>query len=366
MGYILTRWYQQFVKLRDFISAHVEIQIENGFVAIPESTRTEFYRLFNDVRIAFLEEQFSELLKEVKLLQMNYARTEREIVMLLGLDEVSIVNDVRKFLHDPRDRLMRELFDLLFYLLKGKIEPEMFQSEASKNVKSAHTKLYRLAYQKWVTLSLVKMLEADQCFNLRIPSLEMSPRGPVVIGDSKPVPQPKESRFLSFEHDTTPVFVVPDFVIHSRKLDRYLGFRSELRGLGTITEVMWTASRVSEGREWYNIKSPRDKCNLLALRFALIIYVSGRPEDIGLIADSKKICRPDLIVECNVQDDQFDEDLRRINLYKSALRPKKGIFLVLKDSFPNLTYEKGDGDIHLLTVHFDQPKLGAIVKTLLS
>jgi len=364
MGDMLTRWYQQYEKLQDFMSDHPEIKIENGFVRIPESTRTEFYRLFNDVRIAFLEGEFPGLFNEVKLLEVSYVKTEGEIVRLLGLEEISMVSDLRKFLHDPKDRLMRELFDLLFYLLKGKIEVEMFQNEASRNVKSTYAKLYRLAYQKWVTLSLVKMLEADKSFTVRTPSLEMSPRGPVVIIDSKPVPQPEESRSLSFEHDTTPVFIVPDFIIHSRKLDRYLGFRSELRGLGTFTEVMWTASQISEAREWYNIESPRDRHNLLALRFALIIYVSDRLEDTALIADSKRICRPDLIVECIVQDDLFDEDLKRVNFYKGALRPKKGIFLILKDSALNLRCEKGDGDIHLLTVHFDQPKLTTIINTL--
>lgn len=143
--------------------------------------------------------------------------------------------------------LIRGLFDPLFDLLKGKIDAEAFEQYASRDIEATFGDLYRLGYEKWVALSLVKLLEADKTFNVTPPKPEFGEVDDedVPIGREEAVPPPQEARNLSFEHERFYSFIVPDFIIHSTKINQYVAIRTELG------KAVSTAQNVSEKREWY-------------------------------------------------------------------------------------------------------------------
>ena len=354
----MTGWRQLYEKLTRFIAEHPEVEINETFVSIPRNVRSEFYRLFDKVRMAFLEERFPDLLDEARLLSDSYVKVEHEVVRVLKLDKISMSTKLHMFLHDPKNALMRELFDPLFHLLRGKIDVKTFEEEQSKNIENSFRNLYSTGYEKWVALSLVKLLEADR--NFSISASFPSSRGIIhALGSKHPVPRPQGSKVLSLEHEIPQAFIVPNFIVHSAKVGRYVAIGLE------IGIAMWTASKVSKRREWYPLKSIREKYSLVDLKPDMIICVDERPEDVALIADSERICRPDLIIECMEQKDWYEKgDLEKAKLHHNVLKPRLGTFIVSRKPVPEQVHEKlGDG-IRLLTVGFDQSKLAPIINTL--
>lgn len=371
-------WQGEYGQLCDFIAASPSIEIGMNIVRIPEDVRPEFYRLFDTIRLAFVEEKFPGLLNEAGSLSQSYNKAEQEVTELLGLDSISMATDLRKFLHNPKDGMVRGLFDPLFHLLKGKVNIEAFEQKTSRNTEVIFRNLYQLGYEKWVLLSLIKLLEADKSFRIILRELASkevikrlhSPR----LGE--PVPPPEESKRLLFEHQSFPMFIVPDFIVHSVKMGRYLAVRSDFR------EAMWTASNASANREWYPLDS------LAALEPGLaLVYVADKPEEISLVADAKKICRPDLIIECRDRKDWLEkEGLQKVKLHHDSLKPRLGSYVVSRESVPEQGYkelipeqnseesprekpvleqEPRKKDIHVLTVGFDQSMLEPVISILM-
>lgn len=384
-------WQMAYVELENFVSANPKIEIGLKTVAIPEDVRPRFRQSFDTVRETFLEERFPDSLDKAETLSRYYAEVEEEVTKLLGLADISIPASLNWFLRDPTNGLMRGIFDPLFDLLKERLDTEAFEREATRIIESSFAKFYRLGYEKWVALSLVKLLVSDKAFKVDIPDIYrdfMHTEGVARIGGRKePVPEPKESRRLSFEQGLPAVFLVPDFIVHSAKINRYIAIKTEL-GVAN-----WTARQVSDKREWYPIDSIVKKYNRVALQPDLqpdlTIYVDDKPENVALIADFDRICRPDLIIECLTQKEWPGKaDLERIKLRHDTLKPKWGTFIVSNEPVPGHVYrelmpqqasrepapgqvpikpapqeaEKQVGGMHILTVGFDQSKLEPLIE----
>lgn len=289
-------WRQAYSDLTGFISEHSKVEIGASIVSIPENNRPEFYRLFNTTRKAFVEEKFPDLLGEARLLSENYIKAEQEVTKLLGLEGISASPSLHRFLHNPFDELIRELFDSLFDLLRGKIDIETFEKKGSRNVEAPFRKLYQSGYKKWIALSLVRLLEADKIFDV---ALRQPASKEIIIGahrSSEQVSLPNEQKYLSFEHKSSPIFIVPEFIVHSAKINRYVSVRSEMG------KAMWSTPSASDKREWYSLDALREKYGSFVLNLDfIVIYIDDSPENLVLIADAKRICRPDLIIECREQ-----------------------------------------------------------------
>lgn len=349
------RWYQAYAELNHFITGNREIKIDSHVVAIPQQMRPEFYRLFDGVRTAFIEEEFPRLLYESTCLSESYTKVKEEVIDLLRLDDVSMAPGLHRFLRDPKNQLIRGLFDPLFDLLKGKTEVVAFGQEASRSIEESFKGLYQSGYEKWGALSLVRLLDPHRSFHipLRQPtSKEIIKRLPT---SREPVPLPAESDRLSFNHETMPILIVPDFIVYSARVDTYIAVRSEFEN------AMWIAANISREREWHTFDAISGRNGLLDLKPSLILWVADHPEDLALIADSRRVLRPDLIVECMAQRNWHKKDgLDNVKLRHNALRPKLGTYIVSRGFVPEHVREELGANIHLLMVGFDQSKLGPI------
>jgi len=360
-------WQVRYAELKEYIAGKPKINISSNIIAIPGDLRPEFYRLFDTVRVAFLRESFPVQLNEAEALSKNFTKTEEEVTKLPGLADISLSASLNWFLREPTNGLMRGLFDSLFDLLKKKIDVDIFELAASRNIEKSFTNLYHSGYERWVVLSLVKLLALDKIFE--VPIAEVEEDGAQAEADTTPgahedvVSKPVETKSLSLIPGAMVPFVVPDFIVHSASVNRYVSLRS---GMLSAT---WRARVVSDNREWYDRSSLTRDYGEAVKWPALMVYASDELGDLALVADHKRVCRPDIIIECMEQKDWYQAgELERVRLNHAMLKPKMGTYVVSLESAPEAVSaepEEQESGIHILTVGYDQSQLAPIIDALL-
>jgi len=370
-------WHQAYKKLSDFVTEHPEIEIGASRIKMPESVRTEFYQLFNAIKTEFVEQKLADLLNEARPLSEEYIKVEGEVIKLLELEEISSAIRLHRFLHDTTDALARVLYDPLFDLLKGKIDIDTFEEVSLKEPRDSFGYFYQSGYVRWVALSLVKLLEADKSFQIGTPAFDREKVIGEAVSFEKSALVPEESKRLIFKHEPSSVtFIVPDFIIHSVRVNQFFAIRQE------IGKAVAVASNPSAKREWYSLDS-------IAALYPdqTLIYMDDNPEEISLVADRERICRPDLVIECKGEKGWYGEEtLERIKLQHNTLKPIMGTYVVSRDTVPEQAYKNlmteesaeqtleqekleqvdvRQADIHILEVGFDQSNLEPIVNALM-
>ncbi len=350
-------WREWFAELTNYTTKHPEIVIEETKITIPQSVRYEFYRLFNGVRIAFISEKFPDLIKATKPLSKNFLKTQQDAIQLLALDRIVLPEMVERFTRDPLDSLMGMLWSPLFNLLKNKVEPATFETEGVRVIKEAYHFCYYKSYESWLELALLKLFKSKELQRVPIPTASDSfnhSQSEAIHLKLSPVYAPIESTELSFMRSQPHTsFTVPDFIIYSEKLGKYVSARAEAH------EARWIAIDASENRDWLPILNEHIKA--IFTPGYILLYIASAPEDIALVNDVNKICRPDTIIEFRVQEGWYnEEELRNIRLRHDILEPVMGTYIVTRQPVPLLELD-GQNNIHILEVGFNQLELKPIV-----
>jgi hypothetical protein len=355
---------QEYAALTDFIVHHPEIEIGESVVSIPGEVRSEFYDLFNAVRDAFVDEKFPAYLSEAALLSEQHCKAVEGVSNLFFLeDEPAVVSGVQRFLLDPKGELTRELFDPLFDLLKGRESIDGFEKKASYLLEGLFPPVFRGGYEKWAILSLVALLEVDNAFRVDARNLGSAVRANLVKhATMDEVPLPTESISFLFSQPRNVIFAVPDLIVHSSRLNRFVGIRSE------FGEGIFKAWNPSPRREWQPINT--DLLILLECGLTLI-YAAEQAEDIALVADATCICRPDLILWCvDTGSMSREEALEKMTHANSLFQPAKGSYIIANHPWPEPS-ESADIDqqapitgIQILSVGYDQSNLMPVVEAL--
>jgi hypothetical protein len=350
-------WRSKYRELTDFIGKQPEIEIETSSVKIPVDTRQEFYRLFDATRVAILEETLPNLLCQAIALSRNYLKAEKEVVELLELEDIVQPNPLGWFLRNPVDGMIRELFEPLFDLLKGKVDVVTFEKDSTQPIRNSFKRLYELGYDKWIALSIIKLLDADLLFQVVQRRIIEHEEWTIIRSNNneEAVPSPQRAKYISFEHLPEDLFAVPDFIVHSAKLNRYVSFRGE------VNTTIATGLRTSEKREW---------CSPYPAIFkesgSIFIYVDDTPDDIALVADAKKICKPDMLIQCRGLREQSEvEDLEQVRLCHDILKPVIGTYVILGEFVQEQVFTRLEDNIHIIETGFDTEKLVPIVDALL-
>ncbi len=352
------RWEKAYLELKAYTDKNPKIEINKNVTAIPRDVRPEFYRLFDAVRVAFLEEKHGALLDEAALLGKNYTKAEQEAMTPLGLTDIKVPVSLDLLVKNPVNGLMRPLFDPLFNLLKGKTDADAFEQEASIDVEKFFNMLFRSGYEKWVVLSLLGQLSPDEALTIPIEAVPADCEteidlAPGLREDS--VPGPKEVKRLSLNHDWEAILLVPDLIVHSTKLNRYVSVRTDL------AYARWSAREVSDKREWHRFRRVMGQHTPVTHWPDLVIYTDDNPEDLALVADFGRFCRPDIIVECMEQSGWYQQgDLESVVHNHDFLKPRLGSYIVSRVTAP----EEAPPNIHILTVGYDQSLLAPIIDAL--
>ena len=330
-------WQKAYSELKEYIAGNPKVEIGKDVIAIPGNVRPEFYRLFDTVREAFLKNKFQTLLDEAAPLSKNYAEVSQEVTKSLGLTEIKVSASLNWFLNSPVNGLIRSLFNPLFDLLKGKIDADTFEHEASINIENSFSKLFKSGYEKWVSLSLINLLAPDKALAVPLQDIWAVPDEVSISRgiSEEPVPEPEATKSLSLEHATEALFIVPDIIVHSAKLGRYVSIRSDL------AETMWIAKRVSSNKEWYRFPELTGLYTQVAHWADLFIYIDDKPEELALVADYGRFCRPDIIVKCMEQADWYQRgSLERVKLNHDLLKPKLGSYVVSIHTVPEEAFKE--------------------------
>ncbi|MFC1865523.1 hypothetical protein ACFLYB_02270 [Chloroflexota bacterium] len=377
-------WEKAYSELKGFITDNPQIRIKVGIIAIPADIRPEFYRLFNVVRVAFLEENCQTLIKEASELSNNYIRVVNEAQKSSGISQIKLSSDLNWFLNDPVNGLIRSFYNSLFDLLKGEIDIQAFEREAIGYATSSFKLLLELGYQKWVALSLINMLAPDRALVVPIADIKDMCHEPEADEKhglwEKKIPDLIETKSIFFGRGLEEnSYMIANLVFHSTRLKRYVSLGTDLE------DALWTAKHVSHKREWLHL---RELGKLIETRKNwpdAVIYVDEDPDDIPLVADFGRFCRPDLILEYIDDIEWYQKGgLEKVKQDYEFFKPVLGSYVisrlpvsdeVLKDLAAESTGsekareqarspETEHPNIHILTVNYDQSQLSPIMDAL--
>ncbi len=332
----------------DFTAAHPEIHIDRSEISIPKGVRDDFYQHFDSVRKAVVEEYYPSVGEGAETLRDNFIRTEKEVVELLGLEGITTPIDLHSFLHDPKTGLMRALYNRLFDLLQGKATIDSFELNAANDLRVGAEELFRLGYEPWIFLSFIKFLEPDHAFMV---DLDPEDEDRMVLVELKDISFGRQALHGYFR--------IPEFVFHSRKLDRYIAVKAALtREIPTY--VVQYDPPVKRKRR------TGDSSYALDYR-VLLLYVMSDPNEIPIVANlrEKRIASPELMVECIGEDEIADTDImEQVKARCDSLKPKIGMFLVVRDPVHDLNEGNPVEKVFSVPTGFDSSRLLSIVNRL--
>jgi hypothetical protein len=340
------KWKQEFDSLRNYIISQPEIVINPTEISIPQNLRDEFYRRFDQLRRNFVEDHYPSISVDFNSLCENYLKIEKEITELLGLEGIQMPMDLFSFVHTPKEGLIRILYSRTFDLLQGKTGIEVFEEQAVNDLRSVAAELYRLGYEQWAALVIIKLLEPDQAFFVDL--------------DDEYKPFLTELKSISFGRQAHhPTMRIPEFVLHSRKLNRYVAVKMVLTGeIETYVAPFKPAVRPR--------KKTGDTSFALDSRVMLLSFMAS-PDDIPIIADiyDLKLTNPDWMMEFISASELEDPgSLDQVKRHADAMKPRFGSCLVLIDSDRALTSEEIPEKIRTVSAGFDQARLQPVVDAL--
>jgi hypothetical protein len=349
------QWQKAFEKLNEFINRHDEINFGVDRTTIPESVRSEFYTLFDATREAFIKDHSRFNVRRSIELSKNYHKAVKEVKELLHLTSISAPDNLNAFLSEPLKALSRPLFDILFKLIKGIIDIEQFGNESTIQLKNYFNSLYREGYEKWIILSLIKLLDANGLYEINVSEL---PKGGAMMAvdlSTEAIPPITESKRLVFKDSQPTTLSVVDCIIRSSiSEDIYIGFRS-------------ATSRAMS----YSVDCPINRTRLPVnsalqlLQGFVLVYTDTQPERIRLVNDMKYFYVPDLLICFKEQQDWCNpEEMGRIQYVSKVINPTLGIFIVSQNPLQTHIEGVGYNNITFLHTDFDCSKLEPIAKTI--
>jgi hypothetical protein len=339
-------WKLKYKLFGDFLAGHPEIIITTSEVSIPQPFRDEFYQRFDDIRRAVVENHYSSLPDEIGLLSENYVRIEEEVKGLLGLTGIYMPTDLFSFLHSPKEGLIRAIYNRTFDLLQGKTTAEIYEQQSAEDLRAAALDYFRLGYEFWAALVLIRLLEPDEAFLVDLDD-DYKP----ILGELKDISFGRQAHH--------PTMRIPEFVLHSRKMDKYVAVKMAL-----AKEVETFAVRIKPPVR--PKKKTGDTSFALDSRVMILSFMDA-PEKIPIIADiyERAITSPDLMIEYITEAELGDPDaLEQVRLHLDAMNPKLGTCLILVDSAREPAPEQIPTGIRAVSAGFDRSKLQTIIDAL--
>jgi hypothetical protein len=340
------RWKDALAQLQGFVAENSEIILAESEISIPQSLREEFYQRFDAIRRAVVDGHLDMLPVNARVLSEQYIQAEKEAMNLLDVEKIGMPVDLYAFLMNPEEGLIRVLYNRLFDLLQGKIAEDEFDRMAVIDLSSAVTDLFRLGYERWASLIMIKLLEPDQAFFVDL--------------DEDFKPYLRELTELSFGRQAHhPTMRIPEFVVHSRKFDCFIAVKMAL-----VPEI-----------EGYVVafkpavrpkKKTGDTSFALDSRVMLLTFMKDA-KDIPIYADIYECTRtnPDFMVEfINGQDLQDANALLQVQRHYEALNPKYGASLIVVGDLNASAPDSIPKNMHTIHAGFDQTVLETMMNSI--
>lgn len=345
-------WHHDYNALVGFIRDHPEIEIGIHKTRIPDSIRGEFYYLFDKTLSGYVDSLNAELVVMSAFLGERYQEVLHNLANSANIKVISSPSTTR-FTINPFHEVVNSIFEVLWDLLKEKITVDAFSTSATKKIDQTIGPLFIEAYQQWILLVLLVLLDCADIQQVILGDLSRYEvhKYQLSIGD---VPAPASLTNIMFNHESAVKFIVPNVIAYSVKLEKYCAFR-----LGANRPLL-KASDLSPTREWVSLP----KTGKVVRDNQAFVYLGNTPENIKLVADTQYMCKPDAILEFLVGNEAgLSEIITRIKNQHDSLGPPAGTFVVFANKIPD-TLQLNNKGIHILEVGFDQSKLQPVVTNL--
>jgi hypothetical protein len=310
-------WKRRYGILKDYIASNPEIRIDPNEVCIPEDLRGRFYQYFDGIRGAMVESWSSAFGLDACSLSNNYIASANTLSATLNLN-IELPLDLSSFLRTPKEGMMRLIYNRLFELVQGKISEDAFENLAAGDLAADATGMFRIGYETWAALALISLLEPDQIFGIALD------------GENMPlVTEIKEIAFgRQFHH---PARRIPEFIFHSKKLNRYAAFKMPLAREVNSYQV---PAEIPVQRLLRNRNG--DTSSVLDHRMIFLSVVRNLKE-IPIFADlhARAVSSPDLSIEFVMEQDLSNpEIIDQIKYRAEIMKPRFGGTIALMDSKP--------------------------------
>jgi hypothetical protein len=339
-------WRTEYEGLKSYISDNPEIILSTTEISIPQNLRDEFYLRFDRIRSAFVETHYSELPVDLDALCTHYLQVEKEVRKLLGIESISMPMDLYSILHTPKDGLTRVIYNRLFDLLQGKTTIDAFERQCADDLKTSSADLFRLGYEWWAGLVLIKLLDPDQAF-----AVDLDPEYKPILAELKEISFGRQAHH--------PTIRIPEFVLHSRKLGKYVAVKMAItREVESYTGGIKPAVRPK--------KRTGDTSFALDSRVMLLSFMSV-PEKIPIVADiyEQTLTSPDWMLECITQEEFRDSGaLDEVKQRVDTMKPTLGMCLLVLDQGAEAPLQAIAENIRPVSVGFDQSKLQPVIASL--
>jgi hypothetical protein len=307
------QWKQKYDILKNYIAANPDIHIDMSEISIPEYLRDGFYKHFDDIRNAFVEVYYDSLPLKVDALHSNYIQSEKELTELLGLVRIELPVDLSSFLHNPKEGLVRALYNRLFEMVQGKISIDDFEQMAN--------------------------IDLDKDYEPFVAELEE-----IAFG-------------RQFHH---PAKRIPEFILHSKKLDIHIAVKMPLT---REVDSYYIPYEPPVRSKKYNTG---DTSYVLDSR---VMFLSIVPDlkKIPVFADihARTIKGPDLTAEfLTVQDLSSPDAIVRVKKRVEIMKPRLGGTIVVMDPELESNILKPTGNIDTFAVGLDPLKLQPVIDKL--
>ncbi|MCL2679016.1 MAG: hypothetical protein FWF18_01785 [Dehalococcoidia bacterium] len=331
-------WQNYYDELKKYIADHPAIKITPKVVTLFDDERPEFYRLFDAVRTAFVRERFAAQLEKAYDMGRGWKEACDTVKSEMFLEGIDVQSHLKWFLDDPVYGLMHWLFDPLFDLLKDKIDLDGFIAAGDAVVSERFRLLYREGYERWGTLALLHLLAPDRLWLGKTHDFYTDNflEKDIVEGlNIDWVHDPEESKKLVFNNLIRASFVVPDVLVHTPKLNTYIGLRAGWYA------PRWNAKEISRRHEWVDLlQLYRDYGTGQIWPDLTLLAADERPEELRLMADHKRMARPDVIIEFMEEDEWWDAaHVEAIIRHDLVSNPRFGTFIISRAAVPGEAFQ---------------------------
>lgn len=342
-----SQWKHKYGILKAFISSNPEIHIGQYEVHIPEDQRDRFYKYFDNVRMAIVESWSSFFNFDVYTLSTNYIESENKLSKTLNCS-IQLPLDLSSFVHNPKEGMMRLIYNRLFELVQGKIPEDDFEWIVEGDLAAGATAMFRIGYEAWAALALIILLEADELLGIALD------------GDNKPlVTEIGEIAFgRQFHHAAKRI---PEFILHSKKLNSHIAFKMPL-----VKEVNSYDIPVEVPTQRLLRNRNGDTSSVLDHR---MIFLSVVPDlnKTPVYADIHKrtINGPDLTIEFLMEQDLTDpETIGQVQSRVEIMKPRFGGNILVMEPTSGSGSFKVMGNMDAFSTGLEQSRLQPIIDKL--
>ena len=241
---------------------------------------------------------------------------------------------------------MRAIYNRLFDLIQGKISQEDFGPLAERDLKTAAADLFRLGYEMWAALSFIKLLDPDKAF-----FVDLDPDYKPILTDLKEIAFGRQAHH--------PTIRIPEFVVHSRRVDKYVTVKMAMaREVETFVVPFTPPVRPK--------KKTGDTSCALDSRVMLLSFLPT-PDEIPILADiyDRTLTSPDLMIEYMTAAEFADPAaVNEVKAHLDALHPKLGMCVLVINPDGEAKLEPIADNIQTISAAFDPSSMESIFEKL--